>query len=64
MLFSQDSDLIQEARILQSRGEPFAGVVYAHQLHVTIGVCVRDLVDLAIHLDPEDMADQLLFLPI
>ena len=64
ILFSQDSDLIREARAFQERGEPFAGVVYAHQLQVTIGICVRDLSDLAEHLEPEDMANQLLFLPI
>ena len=64
VLFSQDSDLIREARLSQEREKLFAGVIYAHQLNVTIGVCVRDLSDLAIHLEPDDMANQLLFLPV
>ena len=64
VLFSQDQDLIREARLLQAQDLPFAGVVYAHQLHVTVGVCVRDLSDLATHLDSEDMIGQLVFLPL
>src|SRR5215210_4576799 len=42
-LFSQDDDLLAEAARRQEAGVPFNGVVYAHQLHVSIGVCVRDL---------------------
>jgi rRNA-processing protein FCF1 len=37
VLFSQDEDLLAEAMRRQGHGVPFAGVVYAHQLHVTIG---------------------------
>ena len=33
---------------------PFAGVIYAHQLHVTIGHCIRDLELLAVAGEPED----------
>lgn len=61
VLFSQDSDLIREARLLQGRKEFFTGVIYAHQLHVTIGVAIRDLTDLANHLEPEDVAETLAF---
>jgi len=43
VLFSQDDDLLREAAERQQRDVPFAGVVYAHQLRVTIGQCVRDL---------------------
>ena len=64
VLFSQDSDLIREARAFMERGERFAGVIYAHQLQVTIGICVRDLSDLAAHLESDDMTNQLLFLPV
>ncbi|HEX5715170.1 MAG TPA: DUF5615 family PIN-like protein [Thermoanaerobaculia bacterium] len=64
VLFSQDEDLLAEARHRQSAGISFAGLVYAHQLHTTIGDCVRDLeiVAQAAHLD--EMADQVLFLPL
>ncbi len=43
VLFSQDDDLLREAARRQKAGESFAGVVYAHQLNVTIGQCVNDL---------------------
>jgi predicted nuclease of predicted toxin-antitoxin system len=43
ILFSQDEDLLVEANLRQRERIPFAGVVYAHQLQVSIGVCVREL---------------------
>ncbi len=43
VLFSQDEDLLVEATRRQATGIPFGGVVYAHQLHVTIGICIRDI---------------------
>src|SRR5262245_3891077 len=43
VLFTRDDDLLVEAAIRQRDGLPFAGVVYAHQLHVSIGQCVSDL---------------------
>ncbi len=42
----------------------FAGVVYAHQLHVSIGTCVRDLELIARVADPEDLADRVEYLPL
>jgi hypothetical protein len=41
ILFSQDDDLIREATLRQRTGKRFAGVVYAHQLNVTIGSASR-----------------------
>ncbi|NQU25114.1 MAG: DUF5615 family PIN-like protein [Candidatus Nealsonbacteria bacterium] len=32
VLFSQDRDLLREARQRQREGQPFPGVIYAHQL--------------------------------
>ncbi|HAV64455.1 MAG TPA: hypothetical protein DCY13_19065 [Verrucomicrobiales bacterium] len=43
VLFSQDSDLLAEAGARQRSNKPFAGVVYAHQLGITIGQAVTDL---------------------
>ncbi len=37
VLFSRDSDLLVEAQARQKGGRSFAGVIYAHQLRVTIG---------------------------
>ena len=41
-VYAQDEDFLAEAHRRQQIGEAFAGVVYAHQLNVTIGQCVAD----------------------
>jgi hypothetical protein len=43
VIFTQDQDFLREARRRQEIGDFFAGVVYGHQLHLTIGKCVADL---------------------
>jgi len=43
LLYTEDQDLLAVAADWQRRGEEFAGVVYAHQVYVTIGRCVNDL---------------------
>ncbi len=43
VLFTRDADLIAEAVMRQRSGVTFAGVVYAHQLRVSIGQCVAEL---------------------
>lgn len=63
-LFSQDEDLLAEARTRQSEGRYFSGVVYAHQLHVTIGDCVRDLELIATLSSPSDLENRVEFLPL
>lgn len=57
VLFTQDDDLLAEATHRQHRGQPFGGVIYAHQLRVSVGDCVRDLELVAKAGDPKDMAD-------
>ena len=37
VLFSQDEDLLAEANRRRLEGIAFVGVVYAHQLHVSVG---------------------------
>lgn len=64
ILFSQDEDLLAEAKRRQAEGIPFAGVVYAHQLRVTIGQCVRDLELIGKAADLEDLAGQVEYLPL
>ncbi len=63
-LFSQDEDLLAEARRRQEEGIPFAGVLYAHQLHVTIGDCIRDLHLIAEAMEPHELANRVEFLPL
>ena len=43
ILVTQDEDFLQEAVRRHRAGETFFGIVYAHQLYVTIGECVTDL---------------------
>ena len=64
VLFTHDEDLLREAAERQQRGERFAGVIYAHQLKVTIGQCIRDLELLAKVNEPEDCANRVEYLPL
>lgn len=64
VLFSQDEDMLVEATRRQRTGEPFAGVVYAHQLHITIGACVHDLALIAQIAEPGDMVNHVEYLPL
>jgi predicted nuclease of predicted toxin-antitoxin system len=64
VLFSQDDDLLREATQRQRHGEYFAGVIYAHQLKVTIGQCVQDLELIAKVTEPKDFADWVEYLPL
>jgi Domain of unknown function (DUF5615) len=64
LLFTQDEDLLREAAQRQERGETFAGVVYAHQLRVSIGQCIQDLEVVALAGEPEDFANRVEYLPL
>ncbi len=64
LLFTQDNDLLREATRRQKRGERFAGVVYAHQLNITIGQCVTDLELIAQASEPEEWINRVEFLPL
>ena len=64
VLFTQDDDLLAEAARRQRAGEAFAGVIYVHQLRVPIGSCIRDLELVAKAGEPEDLIQQVLFLPL
>ena len=64
VLFSQDDDLLVIANRWRQEGREFAGLVYGHQLALTIGQAVRDLELIASALDPEDMRNHIEFLPL
>jgi len=64
VLFTFDGDLLAEAAKKQRLGQPFSGVVYAHPLRVTIGQCIHDLELVAKAGEPEDLRNQVLFLPL
>jgi hypothetical protein len=63
-LFTQDDDLLGEAAKCQREGIPFSGVIYAHQLRVTIGICVQELEIIAKNGALEDLKNQVVFLPL
>jgi predicted nuclease of predicted toxin-antitoxin system len=63
VLFSQD-DLLREAYKRQQTGEIFAGVIYAHQLNITVGQCIDDLELIAKALEPEEMLNNTVYLPL
>ena len=63
-IFTQDEDFLAEATSRQRHGEPFAGVIYAHQLRVSIGQCVQDLELIAKCLEPEDFIGRVQHLPL
>ena len=64
VLFTRDADLLSEATRRQREERAFAGVIYAHQLQVTIGHSVRDLELIATVGEPPDFANRVEFLPL
>jgi hypothetical protein len=64
VMFSRDDDMLREATRRQRIGESFAGVIYAHQLRVSIGQCVADLTTLAQQGKPDEFVDRVRYLPL
>ncbi len=64
VLFSMDDDLLTEATLRQAGGVPFAGVVYAHQLRITVGQAIRDLQLMSEVYNADDIANRVEFLPL
>jgi predicted nuclease of predicted toxin-antitoxin system len=64
ILVSFDRDLLEEANKRQRTGEFFCGVVYGHQMRISIGQCVRDLELLAKASEPADFENRIEYLPL
>jgi hypothetical protein len=64
VLFTQNEDLLAEAKYRQSEGIPFPGVIYGHQLRLTVGRCVQDLELIAQVREPEEMINRVEYLPL
>ena len=64
VLFTQDDDLLSEADRRQREGKLFYGVIYAHQLRISIGACINDLELIAKVADPADLISSVIFLPL
>jgi hypothetical protein len=64
VLFSQDDDLLREANKRQQTGETFAGVIYAHQLNITVGRCIDDLELIAKATESDEWLNKVVYLPL
>jgi hypothetical protein len=64
VLFSQDDDLLRESARRQTAGEQFGGVIYSHQLRITVGQAIRDLEVIAQVYEPSDMENRVEYLPL
>ena len=64
VLFTRDEDFLAEGSSRQRAGEAFTGIIYAHQLRVTIGQCVHDLELMARVYEPADMMNRIEHLPL
>jgi hypothetical protein len=64
VLFTRDRDFLQICATWQREAKSFVGVVYAHQLRVTIGRCVQDLTLIAEVGKTEDLANRVEHLPL
>ncbi len=63
-VFSQDDDFLVLAADWLGRDRSFAGLLYAHPLAITIGQAVRDLEVVAKVLEPDELRDRIVFLPL
>jgi len=64
ILFTRDEDFLAEAAERQRISIFFAGIVYAHQLQITIGSCGADLELIASCGEPADLANRVIHLPL
>lgn len=66
LLFTRDDDLLVEAVRKQRSGITFHGLVYAHQLRVRVPIrrCLDELELIAKSVEPEDLLNQVIFLPL
>ena len=59
-----DPDFLREAHRRQIEGSVFSGVVFARQTRISIGELVRDLHLIAECGTPQEVANQVIFLPL
>jgi len=64
ILVSQDKDLLGEGTRRLKQDRSFSGIIYAHQLRVTIGQMVEDLELLARVTSREEWRGRIEYLPI
>ena len=63
VIFTQDRDFLALAAAWQHNRREFAGMVYAHQMRITIGVVIQDVVLIASLMPPDKMRNRVGCLP-
>ncbi|MEJ7712964.1 MAG: hypothetical protein WKF84_24765 [Pyrinomonadaceae bacterium] len=63
MLFTQDDDLLREAKARRQMGATFANC-YAHQLNITVGQTISDLELIAKATDFAEWVNHTIYLPL
>jgi len=63
-LVSQDEDLLREGARWLKEHKDFSGIIYAHQLRITIGQMVEDLELIAIATSQDEWWGRIEYLPI
>ena len=64
VLFTQDDDFLVEAQYRQELGIFFPGVLYAHQLNISIGCCITDLELISQLATAEELQNTVRYLPL
>ena len=62
--FTQDDDFLAIASRWRQSGRSFTGLIYGHQLDLSIGKAIHDLELIAQVYDPADLRDRVEFLPL
>ncbi len=62
--FTSDDDFLAVAHEWQKSGRTFAGVIYVHQLRLTVGQTIADLEIIAKVGNPEDFVSRIEYLPL
>jgi hypothetical protein len=64
IVFTQDTDFLRIAHEWADAVRDFAGLVYGHQLQVTIGQAIADLELIAAVMTAEEMRNRVEYLPL
>lgn len=64
VVFTQDDDFLVIAHEWQQSGREFCGIVYAHQLSITVGQAIRDLELLTRVMTFDELRNRIEFLPL
>lgn len=64
ILCSQDEDFLVEAQRRQRSGIPFGGLIYSHQLRISIGQTIDDLELIARTCSLEELAQVVTYIPL